>query len=1211
MSKFYFLFLFTSLSLTACFGGKSKSVRQNLNPEKQNKIAINNRCIQDRFAQGHDENLYGINCINEKALFIKTNTTGDLISTSRVNRKENSYGVRIGEGINFKNKIYKANYQLLEKEGDDKDIPFLKDFLPKNEDFFGFLDKKYRIVFETKGNYLILFKASKDLNDLPYVERTSAIKSKDQKYYMVPFIGYPIQYCNPEVITNTQNEETYENRASCQNFQKSAKYIRIQTANKQVYKYKEKKDLFPSDYFQGEWFFSIAPIEQASQQGNSHLTALRASSVKLNKKSNHLEIIDISGDIEKRNRLTLHNIPITWVEYEMNQNGSHFETFGERNDTSNEAIKRSHLQINFQKLIEQGDEVIDLLITKDYFSYVTEIQELDPKTNQTFSSKIKLSLLRKTAVDTKNFKPKKWFIEDHNFIFGILPTIPQTERKVGQFTKEEIYDKARMIRFNTSLNTDQEKKEKTKTIKWYFSKNSTKNPEYRSIARKAVQVWNKAFQFITQNSDQKIKVVLIEDEGDKELGDLRYNIINLTDNSSGSSSLLGIAPSYIYQDTGQIIGATSNILLNGVLDFYSKKVRDYIRYEIFQKKKKTEEENTLHVVSPHIREKLHTYCPEVNTFIREQLKNANLKPRNHLEDTDLILSCVKTAFKDSILNLILHEMGHNFGLSHNFRGSTDQDNYYHSVQELNEYFPEEEIFMEKISKSSSIMDYLPMDIPLLTVLGKYDLATLKFLYLDQIENKEGKVLSLNSPEDPSKQKSLYLNSDLSSQRKNYAHCPDNALEGVNIFDAGKNDFLCLSHDYGSNPSEIVHFYIQTFKQALSTRYVYDEIPDERRFLYKIIPSLIAVLGFNNKWLQVRDKYLQSIHKERDVNYVINKSSVEGYKNLLKSGLETNNTEYKSYYAIRDSISNFLMNLLLTPSMTCTVKDSDDKEHVLNLESITKILQPIYNNQLYIEDCHSDQVAKFFNEKDLTLIKQKGVELHYSYYPEGTDHKVDIFSLLYINYVLADKFSMSKPFNKVSFLQEIDMADTFRLKLEEAFLIGKGKSARDLETTGSLYFKEFISMLYYKNGEESHFEENRPHWQTIKYLNGTGSQSFYKNVQEPLNNKAPIETIHVPFLTQAYKNYQKISIPNKPSFQDYIKQSKNIIKDQHSIIIPFKLDGYIAKVIEKYNQNLKQIEYYDNLEKERGLTDIEKILRAGLITHNLSLKKASLTVENNN
>lgn len=90
---------------------------------------------------------------------------------------------------------------------------------------------------------------------------------------------------------------------------------------------------------------------------------------------------------------------------------------------------------------------------------------------------------------------------------------------------------------------------------------------------------------------------------------------------------------------------------------------------------------------------------------------------------------------------LVHELGHNLGLRHNFAGSSDKANFY-SHEQLHELGLE----VEKIPAYSSIMDYAASEFDELPVFGPYDRAALRFAYNRQIEvnyglyNQNGPVL---------------------------------------------------------------------------------------------------------------------------------------------------------------------------------------------------------------------------------------------------------------------------------------------------------------------------------------------------------------------------------------------------------------------------------------------------------------------------------------
>ena len=94
---------------------------------------------------------------------------------------------------------------------------------------------------------------------------------------------------------------------------------------------------------------------------------------------------------------------------------------------------------------------------------------------------------------------------------------------------------------------------------------------------------------------------------------------------------------------------------------------------------------------------------------------------------------------------LVHELGHNLGLRHNFAGSTDKANFY-THEQLHALGLE----MEKIPAYSSIMDYSASEFDELPVFGPYDRAALRFAYQRAVEvnydlyNKDGAVLDASN-----------------------------------------------------------------------------------------------------------------------------------------------------------------------------------------------------------------------------------------------------------------------------------------------------------------------------------------------------------------------------------------------------------------------------------------------------------------------------------
>ena len=1255
------LIIILTFSLISCT--KKNSDVGSLSPENQEwkvdslvwKEFVKRRCIKDKFVQGQDDNVYGLECIEGEQLLIQTSKEGSLASTSHV--ADSAKGFKIKD-VDFKNKSYiTQSYTLLKGQASDKDIPFLSSFLPKDEEFRGSLGTKYRIIFKLMGNRLALFKASKNWEDLPDIERTSlkifredksgkmemrdyhAKSYKRQKgdYYAVPFIGYPITYCKPEAkIVN--DVEYLENRLDCEDSHLlSGNYIKIKKTPKRYdYKLELKKDLFPAEYFEGLWYFSEGRIEAANPDGevyykdesirfrNMYLIALR-------KEGNRFNLIDMSGDVEEITRNSLPNhLPVKRHRFEMAQDGNgHWEKFGEREREHDDKIKRPFAQIDFESLTitdkdnfrgeEVKGELIKVIVEPDYLSYVHKItykgSAFKWKTSYARAQGADKDCLKDNRFDEnclkakitarEGFNSRRWFKGDHEKVFGIMPTVPQTGVQQGERTETELLGHVRMIRFNTRLNTEEEKRTKTKTIKWYFSKNSTKDPDYREVAEKAVRIYDQAFEHLSQGRDKRIKVELVKTE-EKDLGDLRYNILNLVkarDIGVIGGGLLGVAPSYANPDTGQIIGATANILIHNQERNFDDVVRNYIRYEIFQKDKRTPAENEIHVLSPYLRGQIEEKCPEVGDFVN-RIKAPELKLRTELNDREVIISCGKKLTQQAILELILHEMGHNFGLAHNFKASVDGENYYKTEDEIRTVFPKVDI--RGLAHSSSVMDYGDYNQLTMDYLGKYDLAALRYLYFDEMEQTDGSIVKLKIEVDPEKQSAL--TEDTLQNRKKYLHCSDRLA---------RTEMMCDRFDHGFNPKSIVQENILRIKRILNHfRYRYDL--QENLFTVAMFSSnssaslhssFLSLINYYKEWNRVRDDYFKT--KGKSFVYILkDKKFAEDYIAAIEEGLETKG-DYALYYPVRQEVSNFLMELIEdSDEMRCHFTDSLGQEHKFSLELIREHVSHRHGDNLYVEDCWSSQILDFFAENSLTLYGQTGYENFFSYYPIKSNRaKKDVRPLFQIN---------SRMMNLALYqlmMAEFDKLQEFSLKTQQR-LLNLEKNQTDFDrkkNTGlhNLSISQSNKMLI----ASEHMDIMRQHVYNMnakRYKTGKGFGSFDEEVIKNIENlegkelKTALLKLEIPFLATAHEEYVKFK-NNRPteyydlSFQDYLfNQRKDTVNDRarQFLTIPLKKDSFAAQMLTKYNETLRRIK---ELEKKDDLSALEKLYKTALKQHFKLLK----------
>ncbi|MCZ0932034.1 MAG: hypothetical protein OXJ52_02660, partial [Oligoflexia bacterium] len=94
---------------------------------------------------------------------------------------------------------------------------------------------------------------------------------------------------------------------------------------------------------------------------------------------------------------------------------------------------------------------------------------------------------------------------------------------------------------------------------------------------------------------------------------------------------------------------------------------------------------------------------------------------------------------------------------------------------------------------------------------------------------------------------------------------------------------------------------------------------------------------------------------------------------------------------------------------------------------------------------------------------------------------------------------------------------------------------------------------------------------VKYEKGTGPDSFYKQVIEPLSKGLAIENIEIPFLTEVYKRY--INEQSQLDFLSYLLARRDTFNNEseQTVVMPFEANSFSAKVITKYRDTLDEIE----------------------------------------
>ncbi|MFN7905801.1 MAG: zinc-dependent metalloprotease, partial [Pseudobdellovibrionaceae bacterium] len=263
---------------------------------------------------------------------------------------------------------------------------------------------------------------------------------------------------------------------------------------------------------------------------------------------------------------------------------------------------------------------------------------------------------------------------------------------------------------------------------------------------------------------------------------------------------------------------------------------------------------------------------------------------------------------------VIHELGHNMGLRHNFAGSEDKSNFptADDLKSIND---------DRSPLASSVMDYVDDNVAL-KAMGAYDIAALKFAYSKKVdfvkyekdsqgeiakdEDGRNKIIpdSLQTFEVKSTLADLIkevaaLDKDLTL--KEYSFCTDESV-GIN---AG-----CRRFDLGTTYSEIAESLVRTYKNRY---YVRNFRRDQVDFSLFDDPSYAG---------------------QRMANFVdmrIMMEVVERIKNLgvsMDDEMWTTVPFFKDIRQAANITGNLLIDVLTTPEMTCIVGNRKNDNYIV-------------------------------------------------------------------------------------------------------------------------------------------------------------------------------------------------------------------------------------------------------------------------------------------
>ena len=879
------------------------------------------------------ENLYEenkkANVLSLKELLkIRTAKKGKKVKIS------SSFNVFIDPEIPFLNEYEILDYTVAKPKTRQQKI--LQKLLGEITEFKGFPDTDYYILPYFVGNYLILYKLGPP-DKIPYNELPLSKRIGDM--LAVPFVGYPVEYCEAVKVLDSNIRETRKSRPLCKGVKldKPVKYIRLWAHKKQVFQYLQKLDFFQKDFFEGEWFHSRTLIRSPSDRIThiEHSSFQSARLVKFHPSLGKMDVVEMHNLKQDDERRALF-IPVRWTDYEIARDSENLHrSFSERLKEDIHEVNRPYLEIKFDELITNefvyvekgGKSLKSVVIAKDYISFDIEI-----------TSKGRVAYLIKLAfkryIKNSDYVEKQWFQKDDLLFFPLSKVKRRYYEDLADHTEADLNRFQRITRFDP----------KSKEIVWHFSKNTSSLQWIRNLGREAVKRLNKSFQEAGRGSDYKIKVTLNKNGADKEVGDMRYNVLNLILSEGETPEQFWWGQNIANPVTGEIISTTANVWINLILKEYISLVRRYIRFHIYPppwKMKPFSKETVTFIrenvdtknlqcsdlsdsplaVTPFLHEKIQRVCEEVSIFIDKHKGKEKFHPRTSiLPDENVVNSCVQKLAREKILHSILHSMLHSLGLKDMKSASVDKENFY-KAGEIEILFGKSASEVTTNShpdppQYSSVMDYTDLEYPSLPVPGKLDIAALRFLYFDRVEKKEEGFLHVPSgadkdPKNP--QKSILEAADFKGYSK------ENLKEYKICGWDSEHPLFCERNDYGANPMEIVvNGICKIHNYSISSRNRYDgkkvEIEDDD-IHRRMKPQY-------EKWIEYRDNILARKNKSILDYSFLNPDHIEEYNQAIESIKD--HPDIRPYYLVREPIFDYFKRTALVPAKHCIYREGPDE-----------------------------------------------------------------------------------------------------------------------------------------------------------------------------------------------------------------------------------------------------------------------------------------------
>ena len=341
---------------------------------------------------------------------------------------------------------------------------------------------------------------------------------------------------------------------------------------------------------------------------------------------------------------------------------------------------------------------------------------------------------------------------------------------------------------------------------------------------------------------------------------------------------------------------------------------------------------------------------------------------------EIFNECAIVLLEPTLKSTLVHEFGHNLGLTHNFKGSSDNKNFRRDENGT------------PISRSTSVMDYPDSDSDRGFFPGPYDVAAIRYGYYQMVElneidaNGQSAVTSIAS-NDPSDTRPIEERVENPEDLKNYLYCWDLDIIGPQV---PFEDPSCRRWDRGSNPVQMAYAMMDRFN-ATSTMYMNRfenlKLGDPSYSLYgrNLLPMKTIFVKYRYllhlKTKQLNDPYF--VKNEADFKQFISTNVGDvTVEDLPKDTAELETfveglSELQQYKLASDIIYNFLKEVAFSETQYCTVwnKLDDGKLEFDSAKPFSQHRTNIFvNNKVSVDSC--EEAASFIST-DNQVVKTFG------------------------------------------------------------------------------------------------------------------------------------------------------------------------------------------------------------------------------------------------